>query len=85
MAEADYAVLASMRTPAKRDALRVELDRRTTTAEVLQLGKLAITAAASGDATQLTSSGDTRTPVITARRPLKVSLELFRHLVQRFD
>ena len=41
MAEADYAVVASMRTPAKRYALRVELDRRTTTAEVLQLGKLA--------------------------------------------
>ena len=69
--------------PRKRDALRVELDGRTTTAEVLQLGKLAITAAASGDATQL--SGDTRTPIIAACRPLKVSLDLFRLLVQRFD
>jgi NAD(P)-dependent dehydrogenase (short-subunit alcohol dehydrogenase family) len=37
LAEAGYAVVASMRTPAKSDALRAELDRRETTAEVLQL------------------------------------------------
>ena len=37
LAEAGYAVVASMRTPAKSNALRAELDRRRTTAEVLQL------------------------------------------------
>jgi NAD(P)-dependent dehydrogenase (short-subunit alcohol dehydrogenase family) len=37
LAEAGYAVVASMRTPAKSHALRAELDRRKTTAEVLQL------------------------------------------------
>jgi NAD(P)-dependent dehydrogenase (short-subunit alcohol dehydrogenase family) len=37
LAEAGYAVVASMRTPAKSNALRAELDRRKTTAEVLEL------------------------------------------------
>jgi NAD(P)-dependent dehydrogenase (short-subunit alcohol dehydrogenase family) len=37
LAQAGYAVVASMRTPAKSDALRAELDRRKTTADVLQL------------------------------------------------
>jgi hypothetical protein len=38
LAEAGCAVVASMRTPAKSNALRAELDRRKTTAEVLELG-----------------------------------------------
>jgi NAD(P)-dependent dehydrogenase (short-subunit alcohol dehydrogenase family) len=37
LAGAGYAVVASRRTPAKSDALRAELDRRKTTAEVPQL------------------------------------------------
>jgi len=37
LAEAGYAVVASMRTPAKSNTLKAELDRRRTTAEVLQL------------------------------------------------